>query len=83
MTYFDAAIRNLSNYGDPNRHRILIEKSTVPVGTYKRINSLLGEKLENPEACFTIVNMPEFLAEGLAVKRLLKPDRIVIGTTED
>ena len=83
MTYFDAAVRNIANFGDPTRHKILIEKSTVPVGTYKRINSLLVEKLVNPEQCFTIVNMPEFLAEGLAVKRLLNPDRIVIGTPED
>ena len=36
--------------------------------------------LADPEKCYTIVSMPEFLAEGIAVKNLLKPDRVVVGT---
>lgn len=53
---------------------------TVPVGTHKRIHGVLSKHLENPDECFTIVSMPEFLAEGVAINNLLFPDRIVIGT---
>jgi UDPglucose 6-dehydrogenase len=56
---------------------------TVPVGTNKRIHGILSQKLANPDDCFTIVSMPEFLAEGVAIQNLLFPDRIVIGTPTD
>jgi len=40
---------------------------TVPVGTHKRIHNVLKTKLEKPDDCYTIVSMPEFLAEGVAI----------------
>jgi UDP-glucose 6-dehydrogenase len=39
----------------------------VPVGTHKGIHKILTEKLDNPDECYTIVSMPEFLAEGVAI----------------
>eukprot|EP00347_Sterkiella_histriomuscorum_P009440 403341205 len=83
MKYFDLACGSIAAQGDPARHRILIEKSTVPVGTHKRIHGILSKHLENPDECFTIVSMPEFLAEGVAINNLLNPDRVVIGTPTD
>jgi UDPglucose 6-dehydrogenase len=61
----------------------LIEKSTVPVGTHKNIWDILKKHNENPDDVFTIVSMPEFLAEGVAIHNLLHPDRIVIGTPQN
>ena len=55
----------------------------MPVGTHKRIHNILKQKLEKPDDCYTIVSMPEFLAEGVAIQNLLFPDRIVIGTPTD
>lgn len=83
MTYFNMACATIAKQGDPERHRILIEKSTVPVGTHKHIKNILSEHLEKPDECYTIVSMPEFLAEGCAIQNLLYPDRVVIGTTTD
>ncbi len=56
---------------------------TVPVGTHKHIKNILSQTLENPDESFSIVSMPEFLAEGCAIANLLNPDRVVIGTTLD
>ncbi|CDW90032.1 udp-glucose 6-dehydrogenase-like [Stylonychia lemnae] len=83
MTYFDMACQTIASMGDPKKHRILIEKSTVPVGTHKRIHNILSQNLANPDDCYTIVSMPEFLAEGVAIQNLLFPDRVVIGTPTD
>ncbi|CDW82077.1 uridine diphosphate glucose dehydrogenase [Stylonychia lemnae] len=93
MKYFDLACQTIASMGDPKKHRILIEKSTfqiqlnilgtVPVGTHKRIHGILSQKLSNPDDCYTIVSMPEFLAEGVAIQNLLFPDRIVVGTPTD
>ena len=63
-------------------HRIVVNRSTVPVGTADRIRETVGDALRMRAATgrFDVVANPEFLAEGAAVRGFMKPDRIVIGT---
>jgi len=64
-----------------DQYRIIITKSTVPVGTANQVKNAITEELEKRgvEANFDVVSNPEFLKEGKAVADFLNPDRIVIG----
>ena len=58
-------------------HRIIVEKSTIPVRTAETVKRILAET--GGDATFDVLSNPEFLAEGTAVEDLLSPDRVLIG----
>ncbi|HAF99407.1 UDP-glucose dehydrogenase family protein [Paenibacillus lactis] len=63
-----------------NGYKIIVTKSTVPVGTNERIRDIIAQHSKEP---FDIASVPEFLREGTAVSDTMNPDRIIIGTDSE
>src|SRR5437867_260312 len=80
LTYLEGAAREISEHLDS--YKVIATKSTVPVGTGRRLASLIREHLPKPLG-FSVVSNPEFLREGAAISDFMRPDRVVIGGDDE
>ena len=65
-----------------NGYKVIVTKSTVPVGAASRIKKIIEENKASPSR-FSVAANPEFLREGAAINDFMRPDRVVIGCTDD
>lgn len=65
--------------------RVIVTKSTVPVGTAAKVRQAIQSELDarGVEICFSVASNPEFLKEGAAIEDFMKPDRVVVGTDDE
>ncbi|HEU4429920.1 MAG TPA: UDP-glucose/GDP-mannose dehydrogenase family protein [Myxococcota bacterium] len=68
-----------------NGYKVVVTKSTVPVGTTQRVKQWIREELEaaGRDETFAVASNPEFLREGAAIGDFMRPDRVVIGAEDD
>jgi len=83
LQYVLAAARNIGKYMDD--YRVIVDKSTVPVGTADKVRAAVAEELaaRGSDLQYSVVSNPEFLKEGAAIDDFMRPDRIVVGAEDD
>lgn len=82
LQYVVAAARNIGRH--MAGYKVVVDKSTVPVGTADRVRAAIAEELQKRGSTleYSVVSNPEFLKEGAAVEDFMKPDRIVVGADD-
>jgi len=80
LKYVQAVATTIATY--MQNYKIIINKSTVPVGTADKVSTTVADTLKslNKQLTFDVVSNPEFLKEGAAVNDCMRPDRIILGT---
>ena len=80
LKYVLAVARSIGEH--MGEYKVVITKSTVPVGTSDKVRSAVAETLQkrNVELEYDVVSNPEFLKEGAAIEDFMRPDRVVVGT---
>jgi UDPglucose 6-dehydrogenase len=83
LQYVTAAARNIGKY--MTEYKVVVDKSTVPVGTADKVRVALAEELakRGADIPFAVSSNPEFLKEGAAVEDFMRPDRVVIGADDE
>ncbi len=83
LKYVTAAARNIGRH--MSSPKVVVDKSTVPVGTADRVRAAIAEELAARGVAleYSVVSNPEFLKEGAAVDDFMKPDRVVIGADDE
>jgi UDPglucose 6-dehydrogenase len=83
MRHVLAAAANIARHMDG--YRVVVNKSTVPVGTADRVREAIAEELARRGVAleFSVVSNPEFLKEGNAVEDFMRPDRIIVGSDDE
>jgi UDPglucose 6-dehydrogenase len=78
-----AAARNIGRH--MRDYRVVVDKSTVPVGTADKVRAAIAEELKKrgADVAYSVVSNPEFLKEGAAVEDFMRPDRIVVGSDDE
>ena len=84
LSYVEEVAREIGANIMPDKPLVVVNKSTVPVGTARRVDTVIKEELEKRqvEATHTVTSNPEFLREGSALHDTLYPDRIVVGSED-
>ncbi|UEG51316.1 UDP-glucose/GDP-mannose dehydrogenase family protein [Ferruginibacter lapsinanis] len=82
LKYILGVAAELGKLIQPDDFKVIIDKSTVPVGTSDKVHAALIANGAD-EKSFAVVSNPEFLREGVAVDDFMKPDRVVIGTSSE
>src|SRR5947199_921562 len=80
MRYVENAARSIAQELD--HYAVIINKSTVPVGSGDVVTRIIRKNLARPEVAFSVVSNPEFLREGSALLDFQSPDRVVLGSSD-
>jgi UDPglucose 6-dehydrogenase len=80
LSFVEQAALSVADY--MNGYKVVVTKSTVPIGTGEHIRKLISER-KKTRANFGVVSNPEFLREGAAINDFMRPDRVVIGSRDE